>query len=113
MARGARGGRQVLIHILVTREDGEWLAHALEFDLMAASATDEDAVREICDMIDAYFEACADRGLSLSEARRPAPGEFFKRYQDVFFDEDSEAVFIRRSFHYPAPRRGAKPVALV
>lgn len=108
----AEEARRVLIHILVTREDGEWVAHALEFDLMAGGDSQEHALGEICDMIEAYFEACAEDGLTLEEAKRPAPKEYFERFDEAFKDPDLEAGFLRQSFEYPSPKSAHRRLAL-
>lgn len=74
----------MLIHVMVKREDGEYVAHALEFDLMSAGDTPEDAIRAIKDSIATYFEACRSMGLDPRDCGRPAPQEFYDEYKQIF-----------------------------
>lgn len=74
---------------MVKREEGEYVAHALEFDLMSAGDTPEDAIRAIKDGIATYFEACQSMGLDPRDCERRAPQEFYDEYRQIFKNPDS------------------------
>lgn len=73
----------MLIHVMVKREDGEHVAHALQFDLVSAGDTPEDAIRAIKDNIATYCKACKSRGLDPQDCSRPAPQEFYDEYMQL------------------------------
>lgn len=99
----------MFIHIMVKRENSEYVAHALEFDLMSAGSTLEDAIRMVKDNIATYIEACQDMGVPASDMLRKAPQEFYDEYERVFRDDDSVFVVGRLDLGdlNPQPRQEA------
>lgn len=67
------------IRVLVAKEDGEFMAHALELDLVGYGATENAAISELSEMILAQISFAAQKSDdSLIPFR--APAEYFERW---------------------------------
>ena len=65
------------ISVLGYEEDGEWVAHALEMDIVACAETFDEALEELRELIDMQFSfAAAKRDASL--VSHPAPVAFWR-----------------------------------
>ena len=51
------------IRVLIYRENGEFVAHALEMDLLGCGETEAEALRELEDLIEAQIYKKLMRGL--------------------------------------------------
>lgn len=64
----------MLISIVVRRDEGRFVAHALDFDLMAAGSTVPAALESLREVVATYIAACQELGLNRPEEwRREAP----------------------------------------
>ena len=61
------------------RQDGGWVAHCLEFDLMGDGASREDALERLTEAIQIQVEFSLERG-NPKNLFSPAPGEFFEMF---------------------------------
>ncbi len=68
------------IRALVTKADGEFVAHALELDLVGYGATEKAAIDELAAMILAQISFAAQKGDN-SLIPFSAPAEYFKRWE--------------------------------
>ena len=50
------------INVLGYEEDGEWVAHALEMDIVACAETFDEALEELHDLVDMQFSFAAFKG---------------------------------------------------
>lgn len=66
------------IRVLIYREDGEWVARALEMDLLGFGKTEREAVAELQRAIEAQI-SFAHQTSDASLINFPAEPEFFKR----------------------------------
>ncbi len=78
--------KQLAFHILVSEEQGAYVAHCLETGLVAASLDQDDAVFKMTKLITRHIEF-ALKNDRLADIYRPAPNEVFKKY--VFAKEPS------------------------
>ena len=70
---------RVPIRIVFYREDGRWLAHCLEFDLIGDGETQGDAWEMLCDAI-AVQVAESVRSQNSANLFTPADGKYFEMY---------------------------------
>ena len=68
------------VRIVVYRDGDAWLAHCLEFDLVAQGETAEEAARGIKDSIDAMFAYAGEHG-DFRPLYRPAPAEVWEMFE--------------------------------
>jgi hypothetical protein len=68
------------IRVLITTADGEYVAHALELDLVGYGATEKAALDELADMMEAQISFAAQKGDN-TLIPFPAPAEYFKRWE--------------------------------
>lgn len=73
---------QYTIRVLVSKEDGEIVARALELDLLGYGATDEEAVNELVEAIDCQVSFARQQNQS-SIILFPSPPEFFQRWEEA------------------------------
>ena len=86
MDSGPRNGSQVYtmhfnipLRIVFYKEEGEWVAHCLEFDLLGDGPTKEDAMHCLVEAISLQLESSMEHnnpGILFS----PAPGEFLQKF---------------------------------
>ena len=68
------------IRVLLYREDGEFVAHALEMDLLGYGKTDAEALRELKGLIEAQITFARQKNDD-TLLDFPAPKEFFARWE--------------------------------
>ncbi len=68
------------IRALLTKEDGEFVAHALEMDLVGYGPTEKEALTSLSGMIEAQISFAAQQGDD-SLIHFPAPQEFVTRWE--------------------------------
>lgn len=66
------------LDILVEMEEGEYVAHCLQFDLVAVAPTADQAIEEIKDLITAQI-VFANEHDNLDSIFRPAPPEYWRK----------------------------------
>jgi len=70
------------LRVLVSREGDEFVAHALELDLLGYGSTESQARKALTDAIFSQISFAASKGLR-SLLDFPAPREFFDRWEQV------------------------------
>lgn len=65
------------LHVLVYQEDGEWIAHLLEMDLVGSGDTADDAEKALQIAFDAQITFCLQHEVN---PFRPAPDKYFKQW---------------------------------
>lgn len=73
------------IRVLVSPEDGEYIAHALEMDLVAYGKTEKEALRELNHLVFNQISFAIEKGeehLMIFNA----PKEFFQRWESAHTD---------------------------
>jgi predicted RNase H-like HicB family nuclease len=69
--------------VLIYKEDNNWVAHCLDFDLLAcARRSPRDAVSRLMGVIRAHIEYLDDNGL-LEQLHRPAPREYWNMLREA------------------------------
>ncbi len=71
---------KVLLRVVLFREDGLWVAHALEMDLIGAGATETAAVHELRSNADAQLSFAKQENLN---PFREAPSEIQKLWNEA------------------------------
>jgi len=61
------------LHIAVKREDEQWFALLLEFDITGCGATPGDAVAQSFELLMPYLQAYFEEGVDFEDALRPVP----------------------------------------
>ena len=69
--------KTLMVHAVLYREDTYFLAHCLEFDLVAQGDTPDEAYRNLLDAIDLQTEFVLENG-DLTNLVRPAPIEYWQ-----------------------------------
>ena len=88
----------IAVHILFSEEGNLYLAHCLEFDLVAQGSTREDAFRNLLDAIELQAEYAEETG-DVSQLIQPAPPEYWQ--------------LLAHAKPYAAPRNGWKLPAVL
>jgi hypothetical protein len=84
------------IRILIYEENGEYIAHALEMDLLGNGGTEKEALNTLCGLIDCQISFARqqnDDSLLLFRA----PSEYFKRWERAHQAALKNSVFPERS----------------
>lgn len=77
--------QRIPLRIVFYKEDGDWIAHCLEFDLCGDGATHEEALKSLARAIDIQVEQSVEHD-NLRNLFTPADGEYFQMFaegQDV------------------------------
>jgi hypothetical protein len=69
----AQATEDLEVEVAVKREDGQWYALLMQFDITGAGATRHDAVRDAFSLLAAYLHAYFEDGAAFEEAVRPVP----------------------------------------
>jgi hypothetical protein len=64
---------------IVYPEDGMWLAHCLEMDIVAEGKTPRQALEDVVDLCNLQFQVALEEG-DIGSAFRPAPPEYWKLF---------------------------------
>lgn len=67
------------LRIVFYQEDGGWIAHCLEFDLMGDGPTQQDAMKELAEAIFLQIEASVEHN-NAANLFNPAEGKFFEMF---------------------------------
>ena len=70
----------VPLHVLTYFQDGEWIAHVLEMDLIGSGKTIDQAESELAEAIDAQMTFCIQHDV---DPFRPAPEKYFKKWDEL------------------------------
>lgn len=70
---------RVPIRVVFYREDGSWIAHCLEFDLLGDGETQEAALQKLEQAIRIQVEATRDYG-NPANLFSPAEGKYFRMF---------------------------------
>ena len=65
--------------VLVEPQDGEYVAHCLQLDIVAAGQTREAAVSDVIDLIQAQIEFAVEHD-NVENVLKPAPPEVWQRF---------------------------------
>ena len=68
------------LRVLIYPEGGEFVAHALEMDLLGYGRTEKKAMNELTEMIQAQIQFARQKGND-SAILFPAPQDFFQRWE--------------------------------
>jgi predicted RNase H-like HicB family nuclease len=86
------------LRIVFYQQDGDWVAHCLEFDLMGDGETKEDALEQLAEAIVLQIEATA-KLRNPANLISPADGKFF-----AMFAAGKDIVRAELQLKLPAPR---------
>jgi hypothetical protein len=64
---------------IIYPEEGVWLAHCLEMDIVAEGKTPEQALRDVIDLCNWQLQVAKTQG-DIESAFRPAPPEYWKLF---------------------------------
>ena len=70
---------QIELRVITYREDGVWLAHCLELDIVAEGKSPKKAVKDLVDLCVFQVKTAIEESDLLS-ILRPAPAEFWRMY---------------------------------
>ena len=73
---------EILINVLGYREDGEWVALALDMDIRGYGDTFESAIADLGDLIEMQISFAVEKG-SPEMVWKPAEAVWFERWADV------------------------------
>lgn len=72
-------GLRIPLRVVFYKEDGEWVAHCLEFDLVGVAKNKEEAVKLLSEAIFVQLKATL-KNKNLKNLFRPADGEYFQKF---------------------------------
>ncbi|MBI3822651.1 MAG: hypothetical protein HY289_08225 [Planctomycetes bacterium] len=70
---------QIELRVVTYQEDGVWLAHCLELDIVAEGKTSRQAFKDVVDLCNLQVNTAVEENDLLS-IFRPAPAEFWKMF---------------------------------
>ena len=91
------------VHILVHLEDGVWIAHCLEFDLLADGKDPKSALTRLLGVIETHINYIYENGL-IDELYQPAPVEYWRKLARAQFAGEIK-VPARAAPRFPDLRR--------
>lgn len=74
-----KSASKLAFNVLVKREDGEWIAHCLELDIVATGNTPNAAVKDIKSLILAQVSTAIENE-NMEYLYHPAPQEVWQEY---------------------------------
>jgi len=84
---------EVELRIAIKRENDQWFALQMDFDVTGCGATRGDAVRESFELLIAYLHAYFEEGAAFDETLRPIP----RRLRTQIILESALARTLRRT----------------
>ena len=72
-------GLHIPFRVVFYQEDGDWVAHCLEFDLVGAATSKEEAMQLLSKAIFVQVKATA-KSKNLKNLFRPAESEYFQKF---------------------------------
>jgi hypothetical protein len=94
---------------IVYREEGVWIAHCLELDIVADGDSADDAIKSLISLCDLQISTAMEYG-DLASVFRPAPPEvwtMFAEGEEKFIDEKKRSRLTDR-FRAPVDRFEAR-----
>jgi hypothetical protein len=79
------GNVKLLIQTFLRHQDGHWHAVARDYSVVGRGRSPDEAVENMLEMLDDYFRACGDDGLSLDQVRRPIPLRWYLELRAHWF----------------------------
>jgi len=70
---------RIPLRVVFYPEDGGWIAHCLEFDLLGSGGTKQDAIESLAEAIRLQVEESV-RSANPRNLFSPADGEYFERF---------------------------------
>lgn len=70
---------RISLRLLVYQEGGHWFGHCLEFDIVEAGATPEEAIANVVQLCQSQIERAYEDG-DLQSVFRPAPAEYWRQF---------------------------------
>ena len=67
---------------IIYPEEGVWLAHCLEMDIVAEGKTPEQALRDVIDLCQWQLQVAKKEG-DIGSAFKPAPREYWKLFSSA------------------------------
>ncbi len=74
-----KSASKLAFNVLVKREDGEWIAHCLELDIVATGSTPNAAVKDMKSLILAQVSTAIENE-NMEYLYHPAPQEVWQEY---------------------------------
>lgn len=71
--------KTVSLHVLISEEDKEWVAHCLEFDIVATAKDFTSVKKDILDLIKAHIGYAIENN-NMAYLFKPAPPEVWKAF---------------------------------
>lgn len=90
------------LDVLLYREDGEWIAHCLQFDLVEAGATPEEAEESLSGVIQHHIQWALEDN-DMEHLFHPAPPEVWKKFFTAETQGFREIPLIVSASRMPAP----------
>ena len=72
-------GLRIPLRVVFYEEDGEWVAHCLEFDLVGVGENKEEAIKLLSEAIFVQLQATV-KSKNLKNLFRPADSEYFQKF---------------------------------
>jgi predicted RNase H-like HicB family nuclease len=72
---------RIPLRIVFYQEEGSWIAHCLEFDLVGDGETQPEALTSLADAIDLQIEATIEHG-NPANLFSPAEGRYFQMFAE-------------------------------
>ena len=108
----ARTGSNLRINLsaIVYQEDGVWIAHCLELDIVAEGADTNDAIRSLVSLCDLQIKTALEEG-DLKSVFRPAPPEVWQMFSSGRVLAEKKRAQGRPRFEAPVDRFEARGLA--
>ena len=72
------------LDVLVEMQDGEYVAHCLQMDIVATGRSKDEAVSDLLDLIGAQIDFAVEHG-NIENILRPAPREVWQKLLRVYY----------------------------
>ena len=102
----AKSKLRIDLRAVVYKEDGFWLAHCLELDIVAEGKTGDEAVDALISLCETQVNVAIEEG-DLSPIFRPAPSEYWR----MFFSGGDRRTFKAKT-RLPVERLEAREAVL-
>ena len=108
----AKAGSNLSINLsaIVYQEDGVWIAHCLELDIVTEGDDVDDAVRSLVSLCDLQIKTALEEG-DVQSIFRPAPPEVWQMFSSGKVLPEKKKTQGRRCFEAPVDRFEARGLA--
>jgi predicted RNase H-like HicB family nuclease len=79
--------KSLTVHVIFYSEEGHYVAHCLEFDLVAQGESIEDSYKNLLDAIELQAEYALETG-NLENLIQPAPPEYWRMLVKAEYDAE-------------------------